>query len=163
MTAAVHPQSALGPTVTEVSRAAVLSRVIKAGNPLGKPLFVRKPRSVIPTQDGEVLLTFARRMLALRAEAWAAVVRPDVTGRVVIGVPDDELGESVKAVVEVDDGAVADEGLAEELIAFCRERLASYKCPRSVDFRDHLPRTETGKLQKRDVRNDYWAAAGRSV
>jgi DNA-binding transcriptional LysR family regulator len=50
---------------------------------------VRKPRNVVPTQDGEVLLTYARRMLALRDEAWAAVVRPDVTGRVSIGVPDD--------------------------------------------------------------------------
>jgi DNA-binding transcriptional LysR family regulator len=67
---------------------------------LGKPLFVRKPRSVTPTQDGEVLLTFARRMLALRDEAWAAVVRPDVTGRVVIGVPDDYASSLLPSILK---------------------------------------------------------------
>ncbi|MFM0048285.1 LysR substrate-binding domain-containing protein [Caballeronia grimmiae] len=71
------------------SQSAVSMQMKTLETALGKPLFVRKPRSVVPTQDGEVLLTYARRMIALRDEAWAAVVRPDVTGRVVIGVPDD--------------------------------------------------------------------------
>jgi DNA-binding transcriptional LysR family regulator len=67
---------------------------------LGKPLFVRRPRGVTPTQDGEILLTFARRMLALRDEAWAAVVRPDVTGRVVIGVPDDYASSLLPSILK---------------------------------------------------------------
>ncbi|WP_198021394.1 LysR substrate-binding domain-containing protein [Burkholderia sp. WSM2232] len=71
------------------SQSAVSMQIKTLEAALGKPLFVRKPRSVLPTQDGEVLLAYARRMLALRDEAWAAVVRPDVTGRVSIGVPDD--------------------------------------------------------------------------
>ncbi|MFT4067504.1 LysR substrate-binding domain-containing protein [Paraburkholderia sp.] len=71
------------------SQSAVSMQIRTLETVLGKPLFVRHPRSVVATQEGEVLLTYARRMLALRDEAWAAVVRPDVTGRVVIGVPDD--------------------------------------------------------------------------
>ncbi|NML31723.1 LysR substrate-binding domain-containing protein [Paraburkholderia antibiotica] len=71
------------------SQSAVSMQIRALEAVLGKTLFVRHPRSVVPTQEGEVLLTYARRMLALRDEAWAAVVRPDVTGRVVIGVPDD--------------------------------------------------------------------------
>jgi DNA-binding transcriptional LysR family regulator len=67
---------------------------------LGKPLFVRRPRGVTPTQDGEVLLTFARRMLAMRDEAWAAVVRPDVTGRVAIGVPDDYASSLLPSILK---------------------------------------------------------------
>ena len=75
--------------VVHRSQSAVSMQIKTLETALGKPLFVRRPRSVVPTQDGEVLLSFARRMLALRDEAWAAVVQPDVTGRVVIGVPDD--------------------------------------------------------------------------
>jgi DNA-binding transcriptional LysR family regulator len=75
--------------VVNRSQSAVSMQIKTLEAAIGKPLFVRKPRSVVPTQDGEVLLTYARRMLALREEAWAAVVRPDVTGRVSIGVPDD--------------------------------------------------------------------------
>lgn len=75
--------------VVHRSQSAVSMQIKTLETALGKQLFVRKPRSVTPTQDGEVLLMYARRMLALRDEAWAAVVRPDVTGRVVIGVPDD--------------------------------------------------------------------------
>lgn len=75
--------------VVHRSQSAVSMQIKTLELALGKPLFVRRSRSVTPTQDGEVLLTYARRMLALRDEAWAAVVRPDVTGRVVLGVPDD--------------------------------------------------------------------------
>lgn len=67
---------------------------------LGKPLFIRRPRNVIPTQDGEILLTYARRMLTLRDEAWAAVVRPDITGRVVIGVPDDYASSLLPSILK---------------------------------------------------------------
>jgi len=73
-----------------------------------------------------------------------------------VGVPNDEWGEEVKAVVEVRDGVVANDALAEELLAFCRQRLAHFKCPRSVDFADDLPRFETGKIYRRLVRDRYW-------
>lgn len=75
----------------------------------------------------------------------------------VIGVPNEEFGEEVKAVVQPRD--MADGGLAleQEPIAFCRAHLSPLKCPRSVDFTDELPRHPTGKLYKRLLRDRYWA------
>ena len=77
----------------------------------------------------------------------------------VIGIPDPEWGEQVKAVVELVEGAHASAELGGELIAFCRERMSGYKCPRSVDFTDELPRTDGGKLYKRLLREKYWSGA----
>jgi DNA-binding transcriptional LysR family regulator len=86
--------------VVHRSQSAVSMQIKTLESALGKPLFVRKPRGVTLTQDGEVLLTFARRMLTLRDEAWAAVVRPDVTGRVVIGVPDDYASSLLPSILK---------------------------------------------------------------
>jgi long-chain acyl-CoA synthetase len=63
----------------------------------------------------------------------------------------------VKAIVQPVDPAAAGDDLARELIAFCRSQLADVKCPRSVDFRDDLPRHPTGKLYKRLLKDEYWA------
>jgi acyl-CoA synthetase (AMP-forming)/AMP-acid ligase II len=71
----------------------------------------------------------------------------------VFGIPDPEFGQQVKAAVELEDGAVLTE---EELIAWSRERLAGFKCPRSVDFHAALPREAHGKLKKRLLRDAYW-------
>jgi acyl-CoA synthetase (AMP-forming)/AMP-acid ligase II len=75
----------------------------------------------------------------------------------VLGVPNDEFGEEVKAVVEPISMDDAGPDLERELIAYCRERLADVKCPRSVDFRPELPRHPTGKLYKRLLKDEYWA------
>lgn len=82
------------------SQSAVSMQIKALEQALGKPLFVRKPRNVLLTPEGEVLLGFARRMLALRDEAWAAVVRPDVTGRVVLGMPDDYASSLLPAILK---------------------------------------------------------------
>jgi len=71
-------------------------------------------------------------------------------------VPNPEFGEEVKAIVQPAAGVRADEALADELIAYARKRLAAYKCPRSIDFEDELPRLPTGKLYNRLLKERYW-------
>jgi acyl-CoA synthetase (AMP-forming)/AMP-acid ligase II len=88
---------------------------------------------------------------------------PKVADVAVFGVPNDDFGEEVKAVVQPVDMDEGGPDLARELIAYCRERLADVKCPRSVDFRAELPRHPTGKLYKRLLKDEYWAASGRSI
>src|SRR6185437_5736163 len=88
---------------------------------------------------------------------------PAVLDVAVFGVPSDDLGEEVKAVVQPADPAAAGPELEAELIAYCRDRLAHFKCPRSVEFRDELPRLPTGTLYKRLLRDPYCAARGYPV
>jgi long-chain acyl-CoA synthetase len=88
---------------------------------------------------------------------------PAVLDVAVIGVPNEDLGEEVKAVVQLADPASASPELAQELIDYCRARLAHFKCPRTVDFVAELPRHPTGKLYKRLLRDAYWTGHQTSI
>ncbi len=88
---------------------------------------------------------------------------PKVGDAAVFGIPHEDWGEEVKAVVEPGPGVAASPELEQDLIAFCGERLAKYKLPRSVDFIDEMPRDPNGKLYKRKLRDPYWAGRERAI
>ena len=93
----------------------------------------------------------------------ALALHPQVADVAVFGVPSEEFGEEVKAVVQPVDMAQAGPALEAELIAFCRETLSAIKCPRSIDFDPALPRQDNGKLYTRVLRERYWVRRGSRV
>lgn len=86
----------------------------------------------------------------------AMIMHPKVADVAVIGVPNEEMGEEVKAVVQTEQGIEGSDELAQELIAYTKNTIAHYKCPKSIDFEDELPRMPTGKLYKRLLKERYW-------
>jgi long-chain acyl-CoA synthetase len=91
------------------------------------------------------------------------VVHPKVRDAAVFGIPHEEWGEEVKAVIEPASEADAGPALAAEILAFCRERLAGYKLPKTIDFTQALPRDPNGKLYKRKLRDPYWEGRDRAI
>lgn len=107
----------------------------------------------------DVIITGGENVYSVEVEN-ALLRHPSVFEAAVVAVPDDAWGEAVKAVVVLKPGCGAG---AEDLIAFCREAVAAYKAPKSVDFVDMLPRTGSNKIDKRAVREPYWADRDRKV
>ena len=91
------------------------------------------------------------------------ITHPKVEDVAVVGVPNPDLGEEVKAIVQPVAGVEGDAALADELMAHAREHLAAYKCPRSIDFERELPRLPTGKLYKRLLKDRYWGRGGSKI
>ena len=113
----------------------------------------------ISDRKKDVIITGGENVSSIEVED-ALFSHPSVAEVCVIGVPDEKWGETIKALVVLTPGTAASE---EDLRAWCKERLAGYKCPTSVEFRDELARTATGKLQKFKLRGPYWEGRERQV
>jgi acyl-CoA synthetase (AMP-forming)/AMP-acid ligase II len=107
----------------------------------------------------DIIITGGENVSSIEVED-ALFSHPAVAEVAVIGVPDEKWGETIKALVVLAPGATATD---RELIDHCRDRLAHFKCPTSVEFRDALARTATGKLQKFKLREPYWEGYARRV
>ncbi len=115
--------------------------------------------TVISDRKKDVIITGGENVSSIEVED-CLYQHPAVAEVAVIGVPDEKWGETIKALVVVRPGETASE---DELIAHCRDRLAHFKAPTSVERRDVLDRTATGKLQKYKLRQPYWAGRAKSV
>jgi len=114
--------------------------------------------------DRKIDMIISGGMNIYPAEIESVMVDHPAVGDVaVFGIPDEEFGEEVKAAVELMEGAAASDRLASDLIAHCREHLAGYKTPKSIDFVDALPRHPNGKLYKRLLRDPYWEGHDRKI
>jgi fatty-acyl-CoA synthase len=112
----------------------------------------------ISDRKKDVIITGGENVSSIEVEDVIAS-HPAVREVAVVGVPDDTWGEAVTALVVTDGSPLT----AEEVIAHCRGSLAGFKCPKRVEFRDSLPRTATGKLQKFKLREDFWQGEERSI
>jgi long-chain acyl-CoA synthetase len=122
-------------------------------------------------EDGYLYLTDRKAYMIIRGgvniypqEAENVLtMHPAVADVAVFGVPDEEMGERVHAVVQPAEGYEPGPELEQELLEYCRSQIATIKCPQGIDFRDELPRHPTGKLYKRLLKDEYWKASGRTI
>ncbi len=88
---------------------------------------------------------------------------PGIADIAVFGIPNDDWGEEVKAVVQPEEGVAPDDAFREKIYAFCKDHLAKYKTPKSIDFIEEMPRDPNGKLYKRKLRDPYWEGKSRQI
>ena len=117
------------------------------------------PYLVISDRKKDVIITGGENVSSIEVED-CLFQHPSVAEAAVIGVPDEKWGETIKALIVLKPGTAATE---QELIDFCRARMAHFKCPTSVEIRSELARTATGKLQKFKLREPYWQGRERRV
>jgi long-chain acyl-CoA synthetase len=91
------------------------------------------------------------------------LTHPKVADVAVFGIPHEEWGEQVKAVIQPIEGVAPGDALSDEILAFCRDKLAKYKTPRSIDYTEEMPRDPNGKLYKRKLRDPYWEGRTRAI
>ncbi|GAA2811753.1 AMP-binding protein [Crossiella cryophila] len=113
----------------------------------------------ISDRKKDVIITGGENVSSIEVED-CVFSHPSVAEVAVIGVPDDKWGETIKALVVVSEGAQVSEA---DIIAHCKRKLAGYKAPTTVEFRESIPRTATGKIQKFKLREPYWAGLDRKV
>jgi long-chain acyl-CoA synthetase len=113
-------------------------------------------------RQAEVIISGGVNVYPAEVEA-VLLAHPAVGDTAVIGVPDDEWGEAVLGIVEVAVGAAPGPDLERELVAWCRDRIAHFKCPRRVEFVATLGRDPNGKVRKADLRAPYWSGRARRI
>ena len=115
-------------------------------------------------RDRKVDLIISGGVNVYPAEVEAVLLAdPEIADATVIGVPDDDWGEAVKAIVELRPGVEPDAMTAAAIIERCQQHIARFKAPRSIDFVAALPRMPNGKVEKRRLRDPYWAGRGRAI
>lgn len=107
----------------------------------------------------DMIITGGFNVYSVEVEA-AVLAMPEIRECAVIGVPDDKWGEAVKAITVLKDGESLDEG---QVVAHCKDKLGSFKAPKSVEFWPEIPKTPTGKTDKKTIRGRYWAGQERGV
>jgi acyl-CoA synthetase (AMP-forming)/AMP-acid ligase II len=107
----------------------------------------------------DMIVSGGENVYSLEVES-ALFAHPEVVDAAVIGIPDEKYGEAVKACIVKKEGSSLSE---EQLIDFCKDKIASYKKPRSVDFISEVPRNASGKVLKKKLREPYWAGRDRQV
>jgi len=90
-------------------------------------------------------------------------MHPKVGDVAVFGIPHEDWGEEIKAVIEPAEGVRPGDELTAEILAFCRDKLAKFKTPKSIDYTDAMPRDPNGKLYKRKLRDPYWEGKERAI